>query len=402
MTAAGFGAADRVLKTGDSMSGTLVLNGNPPISLPAGTSGYLLVCDAFGNLTLSPPVSGAPTGSASGDLTGSYPGPTVSGITGVAVSGTPTAGNTLVVQSGGTSAHWQAPAGGAPSGSASGDLSGSYPGPTVAGIEGIPISGSAVAGNTLVVGAGATSLGWSTPAAGVTLDSLAAHLQPDAVTAVAGSIGEAADSGHQHPGSNVIGGVTVSGTPASGKTIIASTSSAAAWTTPAVTLDTTASDIAVLAASAVAGSVGKAADSGHQHPYTGLALLSGAAFTGNVSTTGTLAASKALTAGVVALTDASTISVNAALGNTFRVTLGGNRTMGTPSNPADGQMVIFEITQGLAGTYTLAWSGAYLFTTGLPAPTITTTAGYVDICGFKYAATPAVWRCLAVSQGYSA
>jgi len=401
MTAAGFGAADRVLKTGDSMSGTLVLNGNPPISLPAGTSGYLLVCDAFGNLTLSPPVSGAPTGSASGDLTGSYPGPTVSGITGVAVSGTPTAGNTLVVQSGGTSAHWQAPAGGAPSGSASGDLSGSYPGPTVTGIEGIPISGSAVAGNTLVVGAGATSLTWSTPAAGVTLDLLASHLQPDAVTAVAGSIGEAADSGHQHPGSNVIGGVTVSGTPASGKTIIASTSSAAAWTTPAVTLDILNADITALGASAGAGSIGKAADSGHIHPYTGLALLAGAAFTGAVSST------KAVTSGVVALSDATTIGVNAAAGNTFRLTLAASgHTMGTPTwspgPPLDGQMILFEITQAIAGSYTLNWSGAYLFTTALPAPVITATASYVDVIGFKYAATPAVWRCLAISQAYSA
>ena len=39
------------------------------------------------------------------------------------------------------------------------------------------------------------------------------------------------------------------------------------------------------------------------------------------------------------LTDASTIAVNAALSDYFRVTLGGNRTLGTPSNPADGQQV---------------------------------------------------------------
>ena len=397
MVAAGYGAADRLLRTGDTATGTITLAGTPPLALPAGVSGHILVSDSSGNLTLQSPVSGAPTGSASGDLSGTYPGPAVSGITGVAVSGTPTAGNTLVVQSGGTTAHWQAPAGAAPTGAASGDLSGSYPGPAVAGIASIPItaSPSPVAGNTLVVQSGGTSLSWTTPAAGVTLDSTAGDLQPDAVTAVAGSVGKAADSGHQHPGSNVIGGVTVGGTPALGKTIIASTSSAAAWTTPAVTLDTTASDIAVLAASAVAGSVGKAADSGHQHPYTGLALLSGAAFTGAVSTT------SRLTSGVVGLTDASTIAVNAALGNTFRVTINGNRTLGTPSSPADGQMIIFEITQGSGAPYTLGYTGVYIAGATVAFPTLSTSAGVIDTLGFKYNATNNVWRLMAVALGFA-
>ena len=375
----------------------MTLAGNPPLALPSGTAGYLLVSDASGNLTLTAPVSGAPTGSASGDLSGSYPGPTVSGVDGVAVSGTPTAGYTLVVQSGGTTAQWQAPAGGTPSGSASGDLSGSYPGPTVAGLTGIPITGSAAAGNALIVGSGATSLTWVTPAAGVTLDGTSGDIQPLGVQA-AGSSGQAAKADHVHATTSVINGVTVSGTPASGKVPTCTSSSAATWQTPAsgVTLDTTGSHIAVLAASGVAGSIGEAADSGHQHPWTGLALLSGAAFTGAVSCT------KAVTSGVVALTDASTISVNAALGNTFRVTLGGNRTMGTPSNPADGQMILFEVAQDLTGSRTLAWSSAYLFTTGLPAPTLTTTASFVDVIGFKYASSAAKWRCLAVSLGYSA
>ena len=49
---------------------------------------------------------------------------------------------------------------------------------------------------------------------------------------------------------------------------------------------------------------------------------------------------------VVALTDAGTIAVDASLGNDFRVTIGGNRTMGTPANPADGQKITFQVTQG--------------------------------------------------------
>jgi hypothetical protein len=396
MTAAGYGAADRLLRTGDTSTGTLTLAGNPPLALPSGTAGWLLVCDASGNLTLQSPVSGAPTGSASGDLSGSYPGPTVSGVTGVAISGTPASGDTLVVQSGGTTAQWQAPAGGTPSGSASGDLSGTYPGPAVAGLTGIPITGTAAAGNALTVGSGATSLTWVTPAAGVTLDGTGTDIQPLGAQS-AGSSGQAAKADHVHATTSIIDGVTVSGTPATGKVPICTSSSAATWQTPAsgVTLDSTASDIHALAASAVAGSVGQAADAGHIHPWTSLALLSGAAFTGAVSCT------KAVTSGVVALSDAGTISVNAANGNTFRVTLGGNRTMGTPSNPADGQMILFEIMQDLTGSRTLAWSGAYLFTTSLPAPTLTTTASYVDVVGFKFNSSAAKWRCLAVSLGYS-
>ena len=394
MVAAGYGAADRLLRTGDTSTGTLTLAGSPPLALPSGVAGHILVSDSSGNLTLQSPVSGAPTGSASGDLSGSYPGPTVSKVTGVAVSGTPTAGNTLVVQSGGTTAHWQAPAAGAPSGSASGDLSGSYPGPAVAGIASIPInaSPSPVAGNTLVVQSGGTSLSWTTPAAGVTLDSSAGDLQADAVSAVAGSVGKAADAGHQHPGSNVIGGVTVSGTPASGKVILASTSSAASWST---LLDTTNADITALGASASAGSGSLAANSTHVHPYTGLALLAGAAFTGAVSTT------SRLTSGIVNLTDSGTITVNASLGNTFRVTINGNRTLGAPSSGADGQMIIFEITQGSGAPYTLTYAGAYIAGTTVAFPTLSASAGTIDTLGFKYYAANNVWRLMAVALGFT-
>lgn len=396
MVAAGYGAADRLLRTGDTSTGTLTLAGNPPLALPSGTAGWLLVSDASGNLTLNAPVSGAPTGSASGDLSGSYPGPTVSGITGVAVTNSATAGNTLVVQSGGTTAHWQAPTTGTPSGSASGDLSGSYPGPTVAGLTGIPITGTAAAGNALTVGSGATSLTWVTPAAGVTLDSTGTDIQPLGVQS-AGSSGQAAKADHVHANTNVINGVTVSGTPATGKVPTCTGTTTAAWQTPSgIVIDTNVSDIHALAASAGAGSVMQAADAGHVHPWTGLALLAGAAFTGAVSCT------KVVTSGVVSLTDASTIAVDASLGNTYRVTLGGNRTMGTPSNPADGQMILFEITQDLTGSRTLAWSSAYLFTTSLPAPALTTTASYTDVVGMKYVASSAKWRCMAFEAGYSA
>lgn len=102
----------------------------------------------------------------------------------------------------------------------------------------------------------------------------------------------------------------------------------------------------------------------------------------------------------VALTDAATISVDASKGNHFRVTLGGNRTMGAPSNPTDGQKIIFEVIQDGTGSRTLAWNAAYAFGTDIPSPTLTTTASKRDFVGFVYNSTAALWYCLAVAKGY--
>ena len=105
---------------------------------------------------------------------------------------------------------------------------------------------------------------------------------------------------------------------------------------------------------------------------------------------------------VVALTDASTIAVNAALGNDLRVTIGASRTMGVPSNAVDGQRIDFMITQGGAGSFTITWSsstGGYSFGAG-SAPTLTTTTGKTDIIGFAYNATLSKWLYLGSSLGF--
>ena len=103
----------------------------------------------------------------------------------------------------------------------------------------------------------------------------------------------------------------------------------------------------------------------------------------------------------VALTDAATIAVDASQGNLFRVTLAGNRTLGAPSNPTDGQTIHFEITQDGTGSRTLAYASAYEFSTTLASPTLSTAAGKVDLLSFRYSSVASKWRCNLIDLGFT-
>lgn len=109
---------------------------------------------------------------------------------------------------------------------------------------------------------------------------------------------------------------------------------------------------------------------------------------------------RAASTAVVSLTDATTIAVDASLGNHFRVTLAGNRTLGAPTNPVDGQKIIFEIIQDATGTRTLTYASGYVFSTDIPTPILSTAANKRDFLGFVYNSTTAVWCCLAVVRGF--
>ena len=104
---------------------------------------------------------------------------------------------------------------------------------------------------------------------------------------------------------------------------------------------------------------------------------------------------------VVSLTDAPSISVDASLGNDFRVTIAGNRTMVNPSNPTDGQRIVFEITQGAGGSYTISWGSDYGFSAGLPQPTLSTAQGKTDLLFFVYNATIGQWLLTAFVNDFA-
>jgi hypothetical protein len=103
---------------------------------------------------------------------------------------------------------------------------------------------------------------------------------------------------------------------------------------------------------------------------------------------------------VVQLTDAALIAVDASLGNDFRVTIAGDRTMGTPVNPENGQQIIVQVTQGSGGPFTLTWDSGYEFSAGLQQPALSTSAGQTDLLGFIYNGLMGTWLLAAFVNGF--
>lgn len=120
----------------------------------------------------------------------------------------------------------------------------------------------------------------------------------------------------------------------------------------------------------------------------GAAPVAGATFTGFVAPA------------VNTLTFGASIAVNAALGNVFALTLTASTgTLANPTNPLDGQVIRFRVTQGTGGSFTLAYGTAYDFGT-VGAPTLTTTATKIDVLAFEYLAAISKWCYLGVGLGF--
>lgn len=80
------------------------------------------------------------------------------------------------------------------------------------------------------------------------------------------------------------------------------------------------------------------------------------------------------------LTDAATIAVNMALGINFNVTLGGNRTLGNPTNAKPGQSGRIRVMQDGTGGRTLAFGANWKHIGSVP--TIPTASGSACVFGY--------------------
>lgn len=89
---------------------------------------------------------------------------------------------------------------------------------------------------------------------------------------------------------------------------------------------------------------------------------------------------------VVALTDAATTTLNAASGIYFTWTLGGNRTLSTPTNPPTSKTIRIQITQDATGSRTVTWPGIIKWATP-GAPSLSTTAAAIDLVTLVYNGT---------------
>jgi len=133
----------------------------------------------------------------------------------------------------------------------------------------------------------------------------------------------------------------------------------------------------------------------------GAVLAAANASSASAAAQATTTESGAVAPGVVNLTDAATIAVDASLGNDFRVTIAGSRTMGNPANPANGQQIIFQVTQGTGGPFALSWGTSYEFSAHLPQPSLSTNAGQTDLLGFIYNAAKGTWLLAAFVNGFN-
>jgi hypothetical protein len=117
--------------------------------------------------------------------------------------------------------------------------------------------------------------------------------------------------------------------------------------------------------------------------------------------TGALTLPAALRPTVVALTDAATIAVDATLGNYFRCTLGGNRTLGNPTGAVDGQVLTYELLQDATGARVLTLGSSYRLGTDIAAVVLTVTANAHDFLTVRFNGVNSLFYVVGFVRGYA-
>lgn len=120
--------------------------------------------------------------------------------------------------------------------------------------------------------------------------------------------------------------------------------------------------------------------------FTSVATFNGTAVSIEASAT---VVKKQVYSPIVSLTDAASISLDLSTGNSFAVTLGGNRTLANPSNAIAGQVGYIYVYQDGTGSRTLSFGNSYRFAEGA-APVMTTSISAVDMLVFSVRGVSAV------------
>ena len=138
-----------------------------------------------------------------------------------------------------------------------------------------------------------------------------------------------------------------------------------------------------------AGATQDIAGLAHVEPTASMAaymLLTGGQFLGAVAPA------------VVDLADGPVISISAAAGNLFRVTLGGNRVLSV-SGGMDGQLFRVEVVQDATGGRTLSYGAGFDF--GAVGAVVLSTAPHArDVLGIARNAVAGTYEVLAFAPGY--
>lgn len=103
---------------------------------------------------------------------------------------------------------------------------------------------------------------------------------------------------------------------------------------------------------------------------------------------------------IVNLSDGATITTDASSGKLFRVTLGGNRALANPTNPTDGQQIVYEFKQDGTGNRTLSLGTDFILPSGATFA-LSTAAGAVDVMKAVYNTAAAKWRVVAFIKGFA-
>lgn len=108
------------------------------------------------------------------------------------------------------------------------------------------------------------------------------------------------------------------------------------------------------------------------------------------------------TAPTTTLTDAATISIDISTGDSFAVTLGGDRTLNFTGGSAalNGKKILLRLKQDGTGSRNPVWGAMVRFGSDIPDITLTSTPSKTDIVGLIYDHSAMKYDVVAFAKGY--